>query len=74
MKRELGLLWPDVTQIVFYNPYVSTRAPRISTPVWTNYRQTIEDLYVRQHKTLEAVMKVMATQHGFFAKSVPKPF
>lgn len=63
----------DVAQIVFYNPYVSARAPRISTSVWISHRQTIEDLYVRQHKTLEAVMKVMATQHGLFAKSVPNP-
>lgn len=34
---------------------------------WDTYRDTIEDLYVKQGKKLKDVMDIMRVQHGCYA-------
>jgi hypothetical protein len=44
------------------------RAPRISQRKWEKHREHIEELYVKQGKSLEKVAATLSQRHGFEAQ------
>jgi hypothetical protein len=59
----------DAVFRTFSTPPKSTkrRAPRLPASQWTHHQLAIEELYIRQDKTLEQVVKIMKQEHNFHA-------
>ena len=55
-------------KFVIYDPEGLSRAKRLQPQEWAAKRRTIEDLYVHQHKTVDDVIAIMSSEHGFNAK------
>lgn len=43
------------------------RAPPLHNGQWTNYRQIIEELYIKQERKLDEVVDFMKQTYGFHA-------
>jgi hypothetical protein len=51
-----------------WEPGSSGRAKKLQTWEWDTHRHIIEDLYIRQDKSLEDLITTMAGQYAFTAK------